>query len=82
MLRFYYYNFRDLELRRRKQEKENKKVATEEHLNEIKRKMKETEDWKCKKDYYWDTFREKAVPFLVGLFMIGVSSGYYYYTKS
>merc|ERR1719205_71185 len=40
---------RDLELRRRN--KVEKKVATEEHLAEIKRKMKETEDWTTKKQY-------------------------------
>merc|ERR1712141_715972 len=60
---------RDLELRRRN--KIDKKVATEEHLTEIKRKMKETEDWKTKKQYFIDTVRE-IVPFFVGLAMVTI----------
>jgi len=70
---------RDLELRRRN--KNDKKVATEEHLNEIKRKMKETEDWKSKKQYIIDTVRE-IVPFFVGLAMVTIGGTYYFYTKS
>merc|ERR1712020_180616 len=70
---------RDLELRRRN--KIDKKVATEEHLTEIKRKMKETEDWKTKKQYFIDTVRE-IVPFFVGLAMVTIGGTYYFYTKS
>ena len=72
-------NFRDLELRRRN--KVDKKVATEEHLAEIKRKMKETEDWKTKKQYIINTVRE-IVPFFVGLAMVTIGGTYYFYTKS
>jgi len=70
---------RDLELRRRN--KVDKKVATEEHLAEIKRKMKETEDWETKKQYLIDTVRE-IVPFVVGLAMVTIGGTYYFYTKS
>ena len=74
-----YLLFRDLELRRRN--KVEKKVATEEQLTEIKRKMKETEDWKTKKQYIIDTVRE-IVPFFVGLAMVTIGGTYYFYTKS
>merc|ERR1711997_1087573 len=67
---------RDLELRRRN--KVDKKVATEEHLAEIKRKMKETEDWKTKKQYFINTVRE-IVPFFVGLAMVTIGGTYYLY---
>jgi len=70
---------RDLELRRRN--KVDKKVATEDHLAEIKRKMKETEDWKTKKQYIINKVRE-IVPFVVGLAMVTIGGTYYFYTKS
>ena len=65
----------------RRRNKEEKKVATEEHLADIKRKMKETEDWKTKKQNIIDTVRE-IVPFLVGLAMVTIGGTYYFYTKS
>ena len=67
-----------MELRRRI--KEEKKLATEEHLSDIKRKMKESEDWKSKKQYIIDRVRE-IVPFFVGLAMVTIGGTYYFYTK-
>ena len=72
-------NFRDLELRRRN--KSEKNAATEEHLAEIKQKMKESEDWKSKKQYIIDTVRD-VVPFFVGLAMVTIGGTYYFYTKT
>lgn len=70
---------RDLELRRRN--KSEKNAATEEHLAEIKHKMKESEDWKSKKQYIIDTVRD-VVPFVVGLAMVTIGGTYYFYTKT
>ena len=68
-----------MELRRRN--KEEKKAATEEQVAEIKRKMKESEDWKSKKQYIIDKARE-IVPFFVGLAMVTIGGTYYFYGKS
>ena len=72
-------NFRDLEPRRRN--KSEKNAATEEHLAEIKQKMKESEDWKSKKQYIMNTVRD-VVPFFVGLAMVTIGGTYYFYTKT
>ena len=61
--------FRDLELRRRRKE------ATEGKVNEVKRKMREAEDWQEKKRY----FKEKFAPFCVGLAIFSVGLSVYYY---
>ena len=65
----------------RRRNKSEKKVATEDQVAEIKRKMKETEDWKTKKQYIIDTVRE-IVPFFVGLAMVTIGGTYYFYTRS
>ena len=58
-----------------------KKTATEEQLAEIKRKMKENEDWKTKKQYIIETVKE-IVPFFVGLAMVTIGGTYYFYARS
>ena len=42
--------------------------------------MKESEDWKSKKQYIIDRVRE-IVPFFVGLAMVTIGGTYYFYTK-
>ena len=67
--------------RRKRRNKSEKNAATVEQLAEIKQKMKESEDWKSKKQNIINTVRD-VVPFFVGLAMVTIGGTYYFYTKT
>ena len=60
-----------MEIRRRKK-KDEKNKALEQQIENVKRNMKEAEDWQHKKN-----FLEKMVPFCVGLAMLFAGAVYY-----
>ena len=61
-----------MEIRRRKK-KDEKNKALEQQIENVKRNMKEAEDWQHKKNF----FVEKMVPFCVGLAMLFAGAVYY-----
>lgn len=66
---------REMELRRRV--KEEKRMATESKIADIKKGVKEAEEWARKRKF----MMERAVPFCVGLAMFIIGAGYFYYTR-
>ncbi len=63
---------RELDLRRRR--REDARNTTESKVQEIKRKVKEAEDWQQTKA----SIMQKVVPFCVGLVMVSAAGIYYY----
>ena len=66
----HFFYFSAVEIRKRRQQEKN---ALEAKVQEMKRKDVESEEWKRRKNYFY----EKMVPFCLGLSMLVAGSLYY-----